>query len=386
MDLRRRCQAAADAAALAAAIDLYANYQTNKGLDPNGTAQASGVAIAKANFKDLPNVTPIVAVHIPPGTGPFAGKAGYAEAFVQVNQQPGFGRIWGSGSIPVSARAVATGRLVPLNDGIIVLDPSSPGALNLVGNATIDVTSGSIIVDSSNAAGATFKGNGSITAPTLDLSGNPGYSTSGGNVTLNTTIQSGQPPVTDPLSWLPVPNPSSLPLQSNSTYKISGKSAVTLSPGLYKGGIIITGQANVTLNPGIYYMQGGGFSDSGQGSLTGNGVMIYDDGSGISVSGNGQVVLSPMTSGQYQGVTLFESRSAGAAGITLVGNGNMSNGGISGAVYAASSSVTIKGNGTADNIGSEYISFDLTLTGNGTIDTTVESAPRPLVRVFGLVE
>ena len=38
LTVRRQTQAAADAAALAAATDLYANYDTNNGADPNGTA------------------------------------------------------------------------------------------------------------------------------------------------------------------------------------------------------------------------------------------------------------------------------------------------------------------------------------------------------------
>src|SRR5262245_38241262 len=43
---RRRVQAAADAAALAAAVDLYANYATNTGTDPKGTARKSAVTTA----------------------------------------------------------------------------------------------------------------------------------------------------------------------------------------------------------------------------------------------------------------------------------------------------------------------------------------------------
>jgi uncharacterized membrane protein len=38
MDERRRAQAAADAAALAGAADLYNNYPSNKGADPGGSA------------------------------------------------------------------------------------------------------------------------------------------------------------------------------------------------------------------------------------------------------------------------------------------------------------------------------------------------------------
>ena len=50
---RRRAQAAADAAALAAADDLFQHYPVNAGLDPNGTAQHTAQSTAAANgFRD----------------------------------------------------------------------------------------------------------------------------------------------------------------------------------------------------------------------------------------------------------------------------------------------------------------------------------------------
>src|SRR5947208_15560177 len=48
LDLRRQTQSTADAAALAAAEDLFVNYPKNKGLD-SGTAVARATAIAAAN-------------------------------------------------------------------------------------------------------------------------------------------------------------------------------------------------------------------------------------------------------------------------------------------------------------------------------------------------
>src|SRR3954447_22796184 len=49
LDERRKAQHAADAAALAAARDLYENDAINQGLDPDGTAQAIARGILDAN-------------------------------------------------------------------------------------------------------------------------------------------------------------------------------------------------------------------------------------------------------------------------------------------------------------------------------------------------
>src|SRR5690348_14735372 len=71
LDMRQRIQAAADVAALAAASDLFANYRTNHGTDPNNTARDAALAVANAQGFTS------VAVNIAPLSGPFAGKAGY---------------------------------------------------------------------------------------------------------------------------------------------------------------------------------------------------------------------------------------------------------------------------------------------------------------------
>src|SRR5262245_49405023 len=57
---RRHAQATADAAAMAAASDLYENFWTNNGLDPGGTAKASALQTAKANGYTNDGVTSIV--------------------------------------------------------------------------------------------------------------------------------------------------------------------------------------------------------------------------------------------------------------------------------------------------------------------------------------
>src|SRR5438128_1249831 len=114
----RHAQVVADAAALAAASDLFENSGINGGTDPSGTAAASALATAKANGYSNDGTTSVVTVNIPPQSGDYVGKAGFAEVIVQFNLQRGFSAIWGKGTLPVTARSVASG--VPGSVGILI--------------------------------------------------------------------------------------------------------------------------------------------------------------------------------------------------------------------------------------------------------------------------
>src|SRR5205807_1089030 len=142
MDMQMRVQAAADAAALAAAEDLFLNYQTNLGLDPKGTAKAAAIANAKAN--GFTNVT----VNIPPLSGPFILQPAYAEVYVHYDQTRYFSTIFGSTVVPIQCRAVAVGAWKSAKMGILVLDPTKPGALTDTGNGSLTVTGAPLIINS----------------------------------------------------------------------------------------------------------------------------------------------------------------------------------------------------------------------------------------------
>jgi hypothetical protein len=226
-------------------------------------------------------------------------------------------------------------------------------------------------------------GNASVTAPVVDMSGTPGYSLSGNaKFGKGTKLLGGQAAVPDPFAYLQQPNPALLPLQSSKGLSISGNTVTTLDAGLYKGGISISGNANVTLRSGIYYMQGGGFSITGNANVTGNGIMIYNDNGGgsIRIAGNGSVTITPPVSGTYQGISIFQDRTA-IPTINVLGNGFMK---LSGTIYAASAGVVVTGNG--DSLGTQIVSYDLYVTGNGTVNVIYNANSSGKTRMVGLVE
>jgi hypothetical protein len=373
LDDRRRVQAAADAAALAAADDLYLNWQTSSGTDGGGTAAKAARDNAAANGYSNDGPTSAVTVNIPPTSGNFVGQAGYAEVIIQFNQKRGFSGIFGSGDIPVRARAVARGLWTPFNDGILVLHPTAPSALNANGNGTTTVRNANIIVDSNNSLAATTVGNAFVSDPSqvIAITGtNPGYS---GNFTGN--IVTGQQPTPDPLAYLPTPDPSTMTVRT-----VPSGTNITIEPGRYVGGIQISGQTTLTMEPGIYYMDGGDFQFSGQGNLNASGVMIYST-AGLSVTGLGSVTMSPPTSGIYTGITYFQSRTSSATAL-VNGNGGYN---ITGTFYLAGGLANLQGNGDA-SVASQVVCLLMSSGGNGATNIVWAGPPTARTRIIGLVE
>jgi hypothetical protein len=387
LEQRRRAQATADAAAMAAAEDIFRNFPTNHGLDPSGTAVTRALSIASANGFSNDGTSSVVTVRKSPQTylgGPNQGKVlpvGYVEVTVKRNQSRYFSAIIGSGTIPVSARAVARGKWEPAFVGIHVLDLHVPSALRGTGGGLGNVTGGAaVIVNSDSTSAGVTTGGSTIQATDFSIVGG----IDGGGFIGN--MHTGMRPQPDPLRNIPQPKTSDYPNQSSGPKHYSNGNR-TISPGIYKGGITITGQANVTMEPGIYYMDGGGFSFSGQGNLVANGVMIYNapqgpsDGISLSGSNGGSVTMTPPATGTYKGLTLFQERTA-TNDMNISGNGAFH---VTGTFYTANSLMNVTGNGDA-HVGSQYISRLLDLNGNGNM--LIDYNPEQVIprRVLGLVE
>jgi hypothetical protein len=386
MDQHRKVRSAADAAAIAAAGDLYYNFPVNRGLDPNGTAKAAALAAASANgFTHGVNST--VTVNILPQSGPFTTVPGHAEVIITFNQPRHFSKLFGSTAIPIRGRAVARGRKTVIRNAIICLDPDDRSSLNAAGNGTATVTGANIQVNSTDYMAMVANGNGTLAAQQFDVGGSPGYATPG-NGRFTGPIVPNSEPIPDPLRFLPPPDPNTMTVRSTRRLQISSAGTIILQPGVYIDGITVTGQANVTLMPGIYYMKCGGFNFGGMGSLTGIGVMIYNapcsSSDVINISGQGNVTLSPPMSGPYQGLCIFQERSStNTVSIQGAQYAAMS---ISGTFYVAGGLLSVTGNGQQQTIGSQYISDTLMLGGNGNYSVNWDPTLTPGKREVLLVE
>jgi len=396
-DNRRRVQAAADAAAMAAAAQMFAEYRaivlsnyTN--FDPGN--QAATVAYNSANTNGYNNdgVTSTVTVNIPPKSGPFLGQIGYIEVLITYYQPRYFSTIWGSGTLPISVRAVSRGAWVGSNDGILVLDPNAKGSLTSTGGGSVVVTGGAnVIVDSSNTSAAIDSGGGASTANQFLVTG--GYSG-----VFNGPVQTGVPPTPDPLRNLPVPTMPSAGVMTKKKDPVTGGTVYTLSPGLYtnlpnftNGDTVYFQQASAG-NGGIYWIQGGFTANSANllmDPTSSGGLMFYNDptnssnSQGFSIAGNASstIILSALSDGPYAGILFWQRRDA-ATSINITGNGNFN---LTGTFYAANANMQVSGNGNAI-IGSQYIARTVSFSGNGATLINYTDKGTARMRIIQLVE
>ena len=418
----RRARATADAAAMAAACDLFANYPTNQGSDPSGTARSAALTVAAGNGYANDGAPSTVTVNIPPTSGPYAGVAGYAEVFVTTKLKRAFSRIWGSDDVPVGARAVARGAWVSPNAGVLILNYQDKASLNSQGNGAFTETGGPVIVNSDNPSAVLDSGNAAMYAPEFDITGGVQL---GGNATFATKptpnqVYLGTHPTPDPLAYLPPPTVP--PDGTMTTTNLgSGNTQYVLTPGRYTnlptftpGDVVILQQASANNAGGIYYIDGGGFKSTGASITmdpnTTGGVMIYNEPASsassekIQITGNasGTVNLAPLTSGPYTGMSLWQDRNSNVNAL-VEGNGSFT---ITGTFYMAGAQLNVNGNGKTSSgtatgsytdangnqvsgssrIGSQYVVNDLSLGGNGNININYSGPKEARTRIIALVE
>jgi len=151
---------------------------------------------------------------------------------------------------------------------------------------------------------------------------------------------------------------------------LSGSNRVTLSPGLYSGGISVSSGATVTFNPGNYVLAGGGLTVSGSSTLTGSSLVFYNtSGSSgyapITLSGNETANLSAPTSGPYVGILFFQDPSVANSksnGSSIVGNATSTFDGI---LYFPTTSLSYVGNSSSNGY-TFLIADTISLGGNAT--------------------
>ena len=371
---KRDLQTAADAASMAGAYEL-ANQQSqaratsaaqtraaDNGYDSSGTGNTLGVVYGTQGGN------PTVQVNI---------HAQVRTSFVQLMDKN-----------PVYADVTAT-TLVNGTSGpycFLALDTNAADAVTTAGNATVDAASCGVADNSSNSAALYLNGSAFMDVGAVKIVGN--YQITGGAATFDySSLRTAASTTADPYAGLSISSFASCTKsqQKSGPTKITGGGNVTLSPGVYCGGISMSGNNNVTLSPGTYVMDGGDFGATGGGSITGNGVTIiltisgggsYGTYGALSVSGGRNILLSAPTSGNYAGLVMYQDRNApSGTPNTLTGTAGLT---LNGAMYAPSNGIKFGGNGGVANFNgtpcTKIIADTITFQGNPQLGNNCSSA------------
>ena len=326
---KRNAQIAADAAAVAAALD----YQYNTSVT---SAKSAGQAAATANGFTNGSNGVVVTVNVPPTSGPDQ-QTGYAEAIVTQSNQTILMGILGPKTVTVGARAVA--------------GTSGPGSACIYTLGSTGITeSGSGAIDVPNCniddnGGITMSGSGDITANQVNIKGSYTHSGSG-TVTPSPTTFGG---ATDPMASVTPPTAQS------PCHAYVGSVPASLSPGCYS--FVLSSNATVNLASGQYTFTG--ITSSGNLTFNGTAVTIYMPTGGITGSGNVGLNITAPTSGPQDGVALWLP-SSNTSGITLSGTTTTS---FQGIIYAPKSNLTVSGS-TGLSLTTDLIVSNITSSGN----------------------
>lgn len=457
--LRRQEQNAADPAAIAAAryIQDGDSAATRAAMDQaacfyakeNGFFQDDNAACTAAFSSDQ------LQVLWPPAgplAGDFAGRPEMVQVIISTQHESFFGQFLGQPQATVVTGAVAARETKSANsNSLVALDPDSCAAGRFTGNGVITIapvtnpdtgqpySGGYVHVNSecnngsyndacSNGSGA-FKrsGNasGQIIAPHIYIHGT--CETAGGSV--SSPVTEGAPQIGDPLAGLIGPRQEDYPggfcpkkQGANIVYipmtptmdgcQINGLNGatVTLTPGVYWGGISITSN-NVTVKmlPGIYIIAGGGLKAT-QGLVSSIGadptsdparIMIFstDNTTDLScssalarcvqgpvqMSGQSSLMVWGLDSGPYRGLLIWQDGrgSNPSAEVNLTGNGALD---LAGTIYAPKANVKLAGNGAGTGVAAvQIISWTWEVLGNGNLYMPYDPALLYTILQRGLV-
>ena len=295
--VKRRMQAAADAAALAGTWELWRGNSSLAASAARDDARLNG-------FNHGVNAS--VTVNNPPTSGSWASNAGYVEVIISRDVPATIMRIVGRQSSTVRARAVA-GMQKFMDFCLLALHPTLSGAMIVQGNSSL--TAGCGVMVDSNAADALQLGGGAcINGTVVGVTG--GWTALGTIGCIYPQPETGVPPFLDPLAYLTPPPIPSTPVANR--LNMTGGNA-TLSPGLYQNGLDIQ-SGSVTFQPGIYIIDGG-FHIGGGAVARCDGCMFYITNLGgawgrVQIDGSAVINFVAPDSGPYEGVLIWMDRNA----------------------------------------------------------------------------
>jgi len=342
-EVRAALQSAVDAAALAGA-SVYSSP----------SAQSTATALAQAYVNEgtaaLPSNATVTATTITPDT---SGNA-YTMSVSVIGSVPTTFLSLYESAVVVTASATAknTGTASAC---VLALDPSASGAVTVNGSATVDLNNCGLTVNSTSATDLTLSS--TLTASSVILGGN--YS---GCCISSSVIRTYSRAMPDPYATRTIPSFSGCDQTNFHTAQ-----TLTISPGVYCGGISLTGGADVTLNAGTYILDSGDLKVAGTATLTGSGVTLILTSSSspssigsVNFDGGSTVQLTTPSSGNLGGMVIWVDGNAPLQDNTIAGG---SNNVFTGVIYMPSEDPTYSGSSTSTNGCTQLVANQIKFSG-----------------------
>lgn len=340
---KRKMQLAADAGAKGAAHELRQGRK--------GTAWVESAAFddSKLNGYDNDLSTVTVTMNNPPLTGAYDDQ--FAEVIIDNTVNTTFMNLFGKATADVRARAVAGVVADTAPACILALNPDMRGALTISGGAVLNADC-LVMVNSSDPRAIIQNGTGAcINAAAIGYVYPGGATVNGSASCLNPEPEGSAIPGEDSYEYMLEPDPTDTakyPVRSTSKL-VLGSGTHYLPAGYYQGGIQVTANdAVVVMGEGVFVVDG--MSMSG-GTISGDNVTLYNTAQGtsmksISITGGTQINLKAPTSGDYENILVFNSRSAPNTNLYQIKMVGSSDSVFEGVIYAPTTKVDFGGNET----------------------------------------
>jgi Flp pilus assembly protein TadG len=366
--LKRQMQGAADAAALAGAVDRIAG---KSGAVITSTAQYEAQRNGFANGTG----TVVVTVNAPPTSGSNMGKTGAVEVIVTKTHNFSLGNVLNSwlgrstSAFSVTARSVAaqgsyTSTTTNYEGCVVALTTAAEQGVSFTSfnNFSSDCTIVSNGSATGSGSGASINISSFNTASLYSIWTRGSLSISSynkltyGNASAPLTNQTTT--ISDPYAGLPTPSPGTC---TYNNFSQSGTNKIDLLPGTYCGGLSASSVSNVYFTPGIYYIANGDLYLASVNNVscptctTDNGVAIVltqttgnnADIGGVKISSDNNITLNAgkTNTGSYTGVLFYQDRRVGTGTMTSSSKiftvSSLNNATLSGAIYFPNNRIDI---------------------------------------------
>lgn len=340
---KQQLQAAADAGALAGALELSScggaadcatlTTAARDALTENGLTGSTLLT----NCASSASQTLTIQVNNGPcalgAANPHNGNTSYVEVVLSQWPPTYFARVLGINSVHIQTRAEA---MLGATKACILTLGTAGTDLLVNGSAGFVAQNCAVYVNSSSSQALTV--NGSMTAKSISIVGS--YAQNAG--TMSPTAVTGVTAMANPLASLAPPSFAAGSCLADPLLHNGG----TVGPSAAGGTVCYNGMTlggNVTMNAGTYIINGA-FTMNGAGALTGNDVTIYlpSNASFTDNSTGGTRLIAP-TSGTYNGILLFQGPSNTSPIIIAASSSGLT---LDGIIYAAAAPLTLQGSAT----------------------------------------